>query len=316
MKLSIVTTLYRSAPYIEEFYRRICASAEQITRDFEIIFVNDGSPDQSLDKAVKLYEHDARVVVVDLSRNFGHHKAMMTGLGYASGELIFLIDSDLEEKPELLIDFNHRLSDADCDVVYGVQRARRGNISERLSGAAFYWLVRKLCNIDLPKNIVTARLMTHRYVRSLLQHRDREMFISALWVATGYTQISVEIEKASLKLTSYSFLKKLRMSVDFVTAYSADLLYYVFYFGLLVSSLSFLATLYFVIRYMVTNQAVAGWTSLFAAIAMFGGLFVLLMGLVGIYVARIFTEVKQRPYTIAREIYRRQAANTEMPDAQ
>src|SRR5262250_2139442 len=114
MQLSIVTTLYGSEHFIDEFHRRMVAAANEITEDFEIIFVNDGSPDDSLTRALALSEKDPRVIVVDLSRNFGHHKAMMTGLSYARGELVFLIDSDLEEQPELLGDFYNRLTTARC----------------------------------------------------------------------------------------------------------------------------------------------------------------------------------------------------------
>lgn len=305
MQLSIVTTLYGSERFIDEFHRRMVAAAEEITEDFEIIFVNDGSPDDSLTRALALSEEDSRVIVVDLSRNFGHHKAMMTGLSYARGESVFLIDSDLEEQPELLVRFHHRQTTEPCDVVYGVQRARRGGILERWSGGIFYWLVKKLCNIDLPKNVVTARLMSRRYVLSLLRYREREMFISALWVMAGYDQVAEEIDKLSLKKTSYSFLSKARMCVDFLTAHSSHLLYYIFYFGLTVAGLSFLSMLYFVIRYLTTRETLAGWTSLFASIWMFGGTLILLIGLIGIYVARIFVEVKQRPYTITRQVYRR-----------
>ena len=102
MDLSIVTTLYCSAPYLEEFYARACTAAERVTRSFEIVFVNDGSPDNSLEIALSIYKRDPRVRVIDLSRNFGHHKAMMTGLAHARGDLVFLLDSDLEEEPELL----------------------------------------------------------------------------------------------------------------------------------------------------------------------------------------------------------------------
>ena len=108
MKLSIVTTLYRSVPTIDAFYRRVMAAAAPITDDVELVMVNDGSPDHSLDLALALHRDDPRVVVVDLSRNFGHHKAMMTGLAHATGDLVFLIDSDLEEEPELLGQFHAR----------------------------------------------------------------------------------------------------------------------------------------------------------------------------------------------------------------
>lgn len=137
MKISIVTTLYRSAPYIREFHRRAIETARKITDDLELIMVNDGSPDDSLEVALQLQSSDPCVVVVDLSRNFGHYKAIMTGLAYASGDLVFLIDSDLEEQPEDLALFYERFRQGDCDVVYGVQQARRGGFLERAGGTVF-----------------------------------------------------------------------------------------------------------------------------------------------------------------------------------
>lgn len=170
MKLSIVATLYQSAPYINEFYARASAAARQLAgEDFEIVLVNDGSPDNSLDLAIRLSEQDSHVVVVDLSRNFGHHKAMMTGLEYARGDLIFLIDSDLEEEPEWLLGFYEQMKQERCDVAYGVQKRRKGNWFERWSGQWFYRFFRALTGLALPENVVTTRLMTRRYVDALLQ---------------------------------------------------------------------------------------------------------------------------------------------------
>src|SRR5512139_2401581 len=127
MKLSIVATLYQSAPYIAEFHQRSSAAAKKLAgEDYEIVLVNDGSPDNSLDLAVQLTESDSHVVVVDLSRNFGHHKAMMTGLAHARGEQVLLIDSDLEEEPEWLIAFAEQMQSEHCDVVYGAQEQRKG----------------------------------------------------------------------------------------------------------------------------------------------------------------------------------------------
>src|SRR5690242_13778535 len=127
MKLSIVATLYKSEQYIDEFCKRASNVAEQLAgTDYEIILVNDGSPDDSLIKAIQLTEQNPHIMVVDLSRNFGHHKAMMTGLAHATGNNIFLIDSDLEEEPEWLISFAKQMHDSQCDVVYGVQKRRKG----------------------------------------------------------------------------------------------------------------------------------------------------------------------------------------------
>ena len=120
MKLSIVATLYNSEEYLKEFYLRATSVAKKIADDnYEILFVNDGSPDNSLDQALAIAEYDSKIVLIDLSRNFGHHKAMMTGLMYSRGELVFLIDSDLEEEPEWLLQFNHQMNKHKCDVISG-----------------------------------------------------------------------------------------------------------------------------------------------------------------------------------------------------
>ena len=179
MKLSIVATLYLSSPHIAEFYRRTTDAVRQLVgENYEIVLVNDGSPDNSLEIAVQLTQSDSHVVVVDLSRNFGHHKARMTALAHAQGELIFLIDTDLEEEPEWLIGFAEQMANEKCDVVYGVQEKRKGGLFERFSGELFYSFFRAITGVAVPKNIVTARLMTRRYVDALLLHEGaRDLFV-------------------------------------------------------------------------------------------------------------------------------------------
>ena len=189
MKLSIVATLYQSAPYISEFYQRASAAAQQLVgEDYEIVLVNDGSPDNSLDLAVQFTETDSHVVVVDLSRNFGHHKAMMTGLTTARGQRVFLIDSDLEEEPEWLLSFTRQMDVEASDVVYGIQSNRKGGFFEQITGRLFYRSFRLLTGIAQQNNIVTARLMSRRYVDALLLHKEREVNIGGLWIVTGFKQ--------------------------------------------------------------------------------------------------------------------------------
>ena len=192
MRLSIVTTLYRSARHLDEFHARVSAAAARVTPDYEIVLVNDGSPDDSLAVALKLLEHDDRVRIIDLARNFGHHKAMMTGLAEARGDLVFLIDSDLEEAPELLTEFAEAIQDGQADVVYGVQDRRRGGLVERLSGWLFFRLFNLLSEQQIPENLVTVRLMTRRYVSALVSHRERKMMIAGLWALTGFNQIRAD----------------------------------------------------------------------------------------------------------------------------
>lgn len=304
MKLSIVSTLYRSASYINEFHTRASATARHLVEDdFEIILVNDGSPDNSLDVAVKIAEQDSHVVIVDLSRNFGHHKAMMTGLAHARGERIYLIDSDLEEEPEWLERFATQMEEENADVVYGVQRERKGGTFERITGSIFYKLFRTLTGIDQPNNIVTARLMSRRYVQALLNHQERELNIGGLWIITGYKQATQVVRKHSSSPTTYTLSGKLSHLVNAVTSFSSQPLVFTFYSGLLISISALLFIAYLFLRYFFISTPPSGYTSLIASIWFFSGLIIFFLGVQGIYLSKIFTEVKQRPYTIIRHIY-------------
>ena len=304
MKLSIVATLYQSAAYLAEFHQRASAAAQKLVGDdYEIVLVNDGSPDNSLETAVRLTEQDGHVVVVDLSRNFGHHKAMMTGLAHATGERIFLIDSDLEEEPEWLLTFAQQMAEDQNDVVYGVQERRKGNFLERISGRWFYGLFSLLTGLNLPENIVTARLMTRRYVDALLSHQEREVFMAGLWHITGFVQNPRLIKKHSTSETTYTFRRKMSLLVNSVTSFSNAPLIGIFYIGLAISLLSCVYITYLLIIKLTQATPVDGWTSVMASIWLLGGMIISFIGVVGIYLSKIFSETKQRPYTIVRQVH-------------
>ncbi|MGS2716914.1 glycosyltransferase family 2 protein [Eionea flava] len=306
MKLSIVTTLYRSAPYISEFYDRSSAIAQELVGDdYEIIFVNDGSPDNSLDLAIHLTEKDSRIVVVDLSRNFGHHKAMMAGLEYTEGQKIFLLDSDLEEEPEWLGQFSKLMVEESSDVVYGRQKARKGGWFERWSGELFYSLFNWLSNIDHPRNIVTARLMTRRYVNALLSYRERELVISCLWVITGFKQSEIFVKKHMLSDTNYTLTKKITHAVNAITSFSEQPLKFIFYIGLLILSTSVLFAGYIIFNKIFLYQPIAGWTSVMVSVWLLGGMIISFIGIIGIYLSKVFLETKKRPLSIVRSVYGR-----------
>jgi putative glycosyltransferase len=315
MDLSIVTTLYRSQPHLEEFYRRICAAASAITPDFEIILVNDGSPDVALEIAVGLYQQDARVRVIDLSRNFGHHRAMMTGLAHARGALVLLIDCDLEEEPELLSRFHARLVETGADVIYGTQISRKGGLWERISGALFYRVFSALSSTPVPKNLVTLRLMTRRYVRALVQHRDREIFLAGLWQITGFHQVALPVVKLWRGTSSYSWRHRIAILVNAVTSFSTTPLVWIFYLGIAMLLLSTAGALYLIVQKLFFGTFLFGWPSLIVSIWMIGGFTIFSIGIIGIYLSKIFAETKDRPYTIIREIYQRCAGDKSEEDA-
>lgn len=305
MKLSIVTTLYKSAAYVEEFYRRASAAGVAVTEDYEIVMVDDGSPDNSLDIAIGLHERDPRVCVLSLSRNFGHHKAMMTGLGHARGDLTFLIDVDLDVAPECLGGFYADLSECHADVIYGVQDAREDSLGSRLGGWMFYAIFNRLSSHRLPVNLTTARLMTRRYVEALCRHEEREMIIAGLWVITGYTQLPRVVRKLSGRKSSYDLRRKAALLIDAIIAFSNRPLILIFYLGLFISLLAGSGAAYLVARRVFFGTMASGWLSLIVSTWLLGGVIIFCLGVIGFYLSKVFIETKQRPYTIVKDIYDR-----------
>jgi putative glycosyltransferase len=297
--------MYRSAPYIEEFYRRVVNTIQKLgINSYEIVFVDDGSPDDSRDVALRLYASDPNVVVVDLSRNFGHHKAIMTGLAHTRGRRVFLLDCDLEEDPELLEQLVTEMDKRGCDVVFGVQQERRGGWFDRVTGDVYYQIMNVVSGIKFPRNIFTLRLMTRRYVDSLLLHRERELLISGIWHLTGYEQVALPAVKHSHSPTSYPVHKRFAIMLMSVISHSDRPLRWIFYTGLGILLFAFFYIAYVAVVYLLYGRTVSGYLSIILSLWLIGGLNFLFLGTIGIYVATIFSETKQRPNTIVRAIHR------------
>lgn len=303
---SIVTSLFNSNAYLEEFYTRTRKAVESVTDRYEMIFVNDGSPDGSLEKAIRIQQRDPRVVVIDLSTNFGQHKANMTGMAHAAGEYIFLVEVDLEESPEWIVDFFMKLKEEeDVDVVYGLQDERKGGVFERISGSLFYKIYNLCSDTKIPENHVTARLMTRRYVQALLEYKERELFLGGVYELVGFIQKPFRVAKLSHSKTTYTVTKKLRLLVNAITSFSTLPLWIIFWVGFFVSLFSSGVIFYVVLR-RILGTIVEGWTSLIASIWAMGGLLMLSLGVIGIYLKKVMEEVKERPYTIIKHIYRQE----------
>ena len=303
MDLSIVTTLYGSERYVREFHARASAAASSLTSEYEIIFLNDGSPDGSLDRALELHQEDPHVRIIDLSRNFGHHRAIMTALQYATGDLVFLIDSDLEEDPAWLLEFHRTMRATGADVVYGTQKRRRGNWFERLTGQVAYSIYHALLNQPIPRNVLTVRLMTSRYVAQLVQHRDREICLAGLWVLTGFEQVAIPVDKRNREGRAYRNRQRLSALVNAVTSFSNRPLVYIFYLGCVIIAVSTSAAVYLVQRALFHGIDVPGYASLIVSVWFLGGVTIFCLGVIGVYLSKVFMETKDRPYSIVRAEY-------------
>lgn len=303
--LSVVSTLYRSSGTVDEFVRRAAASARALVGDaFEIILVNDGSPDDSIDRASALLAAHPELVLVDLSRNFGHHVALLEGLRHSTGQLVFLIDSDLEEEPEWLASFRERLLAEEADVVFGFQEQRKGGVFERLSGAIYWSVFRRLSGLAIPANVITCRLMTRRYVDALMLHGEVEVSIGAVFAVTGFTQIGLPVAKGHKGSSTYSLRLKIWHLVNSISAFSTKPLNAIFLMGVFVSTVGFVFLAYLMVAGLFWSKSPAGWTSVMVSVWLLGGFILISLGVIAIYLGKVFTEVKARPRAIVRSIER------------
>ena len=305
MKLSIVTTLYYSEPFLNEFHQRITASAQKITSDYELIYVNDGSPDQALAVVQEQQKNDSKVVVVDLSRNFGHHPAGMVGLDQSTGDHVFLIDCDLEEAPELLETFWKKYVDDKIDVLYGVQKSRKGKWFERQSGSLFYSLFNALSATKIPNNVLTVRLMSRRFVDALNSYQEKNLFLGGLMSHAGFEQQSLEVDKLSRQERSYTLAKQLSLFAISIISFSSKPLEFILYLGILLIALScFTAVLFLGNMLFSFMSEVSDLQLILLALSFLSGTIISCTGVLGLYLAKIYEEVKQRPRAIIKKVYR------------
>lgn len=304
MKLSIVSTLYYSESYIEEFCKRIVKVIPVEFSEFEIILVDDGSPDSSINMALEIQKEIQQIRIVELSRNFGHHKAMLTGIGIADGDFIFSIDIDLEEKPELLESFwSEYLKDKSVDLLYGVANQRKGGYFEKNSGFFFYKILNKISGVKIPENTLMAKLMTRQFSKELLRFRDKNVFLGGIMILTGFNQKPVECDKNHKGSTTYSLHLKLSQAINSIASLSSKPLYIISYIGILLSLFSVIYIIYLIINKLFFSSPISGWTSTMISIYFIGGIILSSVGIVGLYISKIFEEVKDRPYTIIKKIW-------------
>ncbi len=298
--ISVASTIYNSSGHLSQFVDRLAKELEKFDGEKEIVLVNDGSPDNSLFIVNELCNKYTYLKVYNLSKNYGHHTAMFAAIEKCQGDFIFAIDSDLEEPPELLTFFYTTLNNENADVVYGIQNERKGGFIKKRLGGLFYLLFNLLSDTKIPKNMLMARLMTKRYVNALKLYREKSLFLGAVFADVGFKQIPYFVEKNSRKESNYSFRARLQLAIQGATSFSYKPLLVIFYTGFFIWLIS---TMYliFIIYEKICNGTAIGWASLIASVWFLGGLNILFLGIIGIYLSVIFTEIKSRP-TILEEI--------------
>ncbi len=312
-KLSIVAPCYNEQGGIEEFHRRASAAAKEVVgEDYELIFVNDGSRDATWTVMRKLVALDPRLVLVNLARRHGHQLALTAGLEMCRGDRILTIDSDLQDPPELLAEMWRLMSDERVDVVYGLRGERFGETRfKRSSAAVFYWLLQRIGDAGIPGNVGDFRLMTRRVVDVLKAMPEQHRFIRGMISWIGFRQIPLRYDRDPRFAGSshYPLSRMMILALDALTGFSIAPLRMASYAGFLVGALGLLMLVY-TLGSWATGRVVDGWTSLTTIVLILGSLQLILVGLLGEYVGRMYIEQKQRPlFTIDRIV----TQNTESP---
>ena len=297
--LSIVAPVYDEEILLPEFYRRVVAAIEPLGVSFEIVLVNDGSHDRSGEIMDELHAHDKRVKVIHFSRNFGHQIAITAGTDHATGQAVAVIDSDLQDPPEVIVEMYHKWREG-YQVIYGVRSEREGETAfKRATASAFYRLIRRITNINIPLDTGDFRLMDERVVAAMKSMREHHRFMRGLSVWVGFKQAGVSYRRDARKagVTKYPLKKMLRFALDAITSFSYLPLQLATYSGFVIAGCSVVAILVAIIL-RITGNGIAGQATTLVSVLFLGGIQLIFLGIIGEYLGRIYDEVKRRPLYI------------------
>jgi dolichol-phosphate mannosyltransferase len=298
--LSVVAPMYEEEDTVDPFTERVAAALGDI--DYELILVNDGSKDGTRDAMARAAERDPRVKVVSLARNFGHQPALTAGLEHATGDVIVMLDGDLQDPPELIPAMLERWREG-VDVVYAVREQRLGEtVFKRVTARGFYRAFRRLTGLDLAVESGDFRLMDRKALDALLAMPERNRFLRGMTVWIGFSQTAVPFvrQERYAGVTKYPLRKMLRFSFDAITSFSSRPLQWAMFLGFFFSIVAFLAIpLTVIARYADIYER--GVPSTIVIILLLGGIQLITVGIIGEYVGRIYDEVKHRPLYVVRE---------------
>ncbi len=300
--ISVVTPVYNCKECLLELYQRLKKTLEQITSDFEIIMVNDASPDNAWEVIRDIANQDNRVKGINLSRNFGQHYAITAGLDFAKGEWVVVMDCDLQDQPEEIEKLYIKAQEG-YDVVLGKRHYRQDGFFKKLGSKIFYLIFSYLTDTEQDGTIANFGIYNSKVIDIVKSMRENLRFFPVMVKWTGFNIISMDIEHAARETgkSSYTFKKMLNLAFDVMIAFSDKPLRLTVKTGLIMSLTSFSYATYIVIRALFGIRAIEGWSSLIVSIWFLSGLTIFILGIIGTYIGKIFDEVKKRPIYVVQE---------------
>lgn len=300
MELSVIIPIYNEEKIIEELYSRLETACLQITQSFELIFVNDGSKDDSFNKLIELSKTHSYAHYINLSRNFGHQIAVTAGLDISKGKRVVIIDGDLQDPPELIPELYARMSEG-FEVVYARRKSRKGeSLFKKITAKFFYKTLRSITQVDIPLDTGDFRIIDRKVVDALKRMPEKNKFLRGQISWIGFKQSAVLFDRDERKFgkSGYPLSKMLKFAMDGITGFSDKPLALVTRMGLWVSFISFIVILYALYSHFLLERTITGWTSMIISSMFIGGIQLLSIGIIGEYISRINTNVQNRPLYI------------------
>ncbi len=302
---SIVIPLYNEEEVVEECIKRVSAVCGGLDGKYEIIFINDGSTDRTVELTLKACNNNPNIKLISFSRNFGHQIAITAGMDYAKGDAVIVMDADLQDPPEVIPKLINKY-DEGYDVVFAVRSERKGEtIFKKWTSKVFYRFLRFMCNIDIPVDTGDFRLLSKKVCNVMKSLTERNRYVRGLVSWVGFKQAAVEYvrEERFAGETKYPLRKMLKLSMDGITSFSTKPLTMSKNLGFIAAAAGFIYMIIVILNKFAFGKTVAGWASLAVLILLIGGIQLIMLGVVGEYIARIFDESKNRPLYIIEDKY-------------
>lgn len=303
--ISVVIPVYNEEENLPELYRRLeTVLEEDLQVTYEIIFVDDGSKDSSWAIVERLHNENKNTKGVKFSRNFGHHIAITAGIDHAHGDFVVLMDGDLQDPPEEIPKLYEKSKDG-YDIVYAIRKIRKDPVLKKISSKCFYMLFKVLANVEIDPNTGIFRIISRQAVDAFNRCREKSRFITGLMSWTGFSHIGVETKRDARHAgkTKYSLYKSTILALHSITAFSYFPLRIATYVGSFVALLSFITGIFMLVKKLFFGFPILGYASLIVAITFIGGIQLLIIGIIGEYIGRIYTEVQNRPmYVITNQM--------------
>lgn len=304
--LSLVVPLYDEEECIAEFIHQVRASIEHLSFSYELIFVDDGSQDRTVPLVVGFCESDSRIELIQLTRNFGKEAALTAGISHARGKFILTMDPDLQDPPERIADFYNQIQDG-YDLVFSTRIEKSDSLLRKMTSRIFWTSLNVVTGLQIPANLGAMRIFSQKFAQEFLRYPERVRFIEGLFMSIGMKRTTIEIENRPrfAGVSKFTLNRRIKLATNAMLAFSDLPLRFMASLGLLGVLASSLFGVYFVLRKLMFGEGLLGWTSTVTMIIFFGSLQLLVLGLIGNYIGRIYTEIKARPIYSVYHIFKR-----------